>query len=123
MVNRDVIPELKAATVGIGTWDRNAGPKTVKGTGFRIDPEGYVVTATHVINASLESQKEIEDTEGLKTDIAIFRYRPKGDNVDYSYARIEEICTLTLKPEMNEGESESWDVAVCKLSKMSKMMN
>lgn len=117
MVNQDVISQLKAATVAVGLWNKENVPVKIIGTGFIIDPSGYAVTATHVILDSLEEQERLKNEEEKSTEIRIFNFQPKGDGATYQYTRIEEICNLSLNPEVNQGESKSWDVAVCRLSK------
>lgn len=52
MVSKDVISKLKSSCIGIVIRQKgNPRPWVVGGTGFVIDPEGYFITATHVVKA------------------------------------------------------------------------
>ena len=52
MVSLDIISKLKSSCIGIVIRKKeNPVPLVVGGTGFVIDPEGYFITATHVIEA------------------------------------------------------------------------
>jgi len=120
MVNRDVISQLKASTVAIGTWDGSTNPTTISGTGFVIDPEGYIITAAHVLQDCQKIQKYLRKEKNLKTDVTSFRYVSKGDDVDYHYNKILGAIILRLSPEENLGGEISWDVAVCEPSPSKK---
>lgn len=52
MVSKDIISKLKSSCIGIVVRQKgNPVPWIVGGTGFVIDPEGYFITATHVIES------------------------------------------------------------------------
>lgn len=52
IIDEEIASKLKSATVGIGLREEgNPTPVFIGGTGFIIDPEGFIITATHVIDS------------------------------------------------------------------------
>lgn len=59
MANKKIIQHLKSCCIALGlTKKDDAQPIVVTGSGFIIDPEGYFVTANHVVSAMENTRKD-----------------------------------------------------------------
>src|SRR6058998_3590715 len=64
---------IKAATVGIGLVVKEGTiPLEVHGSGFFINPEGYVMTAAHVLDYSTTRYRFYKNEKKQETEVAIF---------------------------------------------------
>ena len=72
------ITKIKMATVAIGLLVEDK-PVAIFGTGFLVDPRGYVVSAYHV-KESCSKLRESYKQKGINAKIAIFREINSGDS-------------------------------------------
>ena len=79
MQNNDIISLVKSTTVAIGLIKKGTIiPAVIAGTGFVVDKEGYVMTATHVFERCKEYQKNYAAIK-QETQFAMFRTLHKSD--------------------------------------------
>lgn len=70
----DMLPNVKPAVVGVGTFNpTNRPPASLKGTGFAVLDGSYVVTCAHIFAAPLDTEKN--------ETIAVFIGRDRQMNV------------------------------------------
>jgi len=82
IINKEIASTLKSATVGIGLRQEGiANPVLISGTGFFIDPDGFIITATHVIDRLEEIAKNQNQQNKNKLKIAAFIVRNEGGKV------------------------------------------
>lgn len=108
-----LISHIKNSTIAIGLrkLDEDIQPVAVLGSGFVIDPQGYFVTASHVIKTCQEKRKELEKEKGLKTGIVIFSHIITGKQFRLISTDIENVATLRFKPKFAK-VSKLLDIAI-----------
>ena len=105
LINRDVIQKIKSATVAIGVMQpHTTKPVRVFGTGFIVDPEGYVATASHVLKRCIEFCKKVKDEENVELRPAIFSYISEGHTTHVLYSAIDQKSFLKIRTP--EGETD-----------------
>lgn len=74
---------IKNATIGLGLIDKNDNIRVVGGSGIVINPKGYFLTASHVLQKLGEKRLELldpkEGEEKLETWLSIISYIPRPD--------------------------------------------
>ena len=81
MVDPQVLNNVKAATVALGLVKKgSAEPFVICGSGFLVDPNGYVMTAGHV-SGKIRELIGICTAKKVEVERAIFMVDPHGDHV------------------------------------------
>ena len=78
--------KVKACCVAIGALEEgNELPLRIAGTGFFIDPDGFILTASHVIK-ELQSITVEYNKNGRHVDFGAFWFVPNDDDsIQYFY--------------------------------------
>jgi len=77
LVNKSIISHLKSCCFALGLTEKGQSqPFVISGTGFFIDPEGYFVTADHVV-------------DGMQNILAL--YKEKGIELEYRGFVFEDV--------------------------------
>ena len=87
---------LKRATVALGLVKKgSAEPFVICGSGFLVDPKGYVMTAGHVSGKIKEYG--ICKAKKVEVERAIFMVYPHEDRVDFVTAELDERIAGTIR--------------------------
>jgi S1-C subfamily serine protease len=117
MVNTEIIPHLKSTCVAIGVKvEGEQIPIQIAGTGFFVDPEGYLVTASHVIK-SLKQITVPLNNEKIHTDFGVFWFKfLDNETIQLQSKKISDtrLLELNIHTEKYLGPDDS-DVAVCRI--------
>lgn len=117
MVNIEVIPHLKSTCVAIGVKvEGEQQPRQIVGTGFFVDPEGYLVTASHVIKR-LSQITVPQNKKKIHTDFGAFWFKFLDDEtIQLQSKKISDtrLLGLNVHTEKYLGPADS-DVAVCRI--------
>ena len=110
-----IVKKVKDATVGIGIRvPTEPNPRYVGGSGVFIDPEGYVMTAEHVISNCMQEQANLK-AEGIDAKITTLRYAIKDKILTYHYRDLIGGSGIKTKP--INGIEYGWDVFLAKTVK------
>ena len=101
MANPRIIPRIKDSTIAIALADNARMPIEILGSGVMVDPEGYFITAGHVIEDFQDRQKRIKDDKGIETWLSIFSYVIKDDGYHLIFNRIGNYGLLKAKLQLN----------------------
>lgn len=98
MIKKQVGSKLKASCVAIGALERgNQLPLVIGGTGFFIDPDGFLLTASHVIKDLQKITQYLYKEKGRTVDFGAFWFVPMDDDVvRLQSKRITNVRTLDL---------------------------
>lgn len=115
MIDIKIASKLKPACIGIGLRkDENSGPLLISGSGFFINSEGFLITATHVIDG-LEEKIEKYKKKFPEIRLAAFRVENSGTTVKVHTDTIRLRAKLrNIKPKNYTG-SEKYDVTISKI--------
>jgi hypothetical protein len=117
MLNELVPKNVKAATVALGLVKKgSAEPFVICGSGFLVDPKGYVMTAGHV-SGKIRELMEICKAKKVEVERAIFMVDPHGDRVDFVTAELDERIARHHQLQKLAGSTmpDDIDIAVCKI--------
>lgn len=116
MVDRSLIPSIKKSCLGIGL--RRKGEPTplhMGGTGFIVDPKGYVVTADHVILDLMKLRDEL-NSKGDNVEIAGFLLSLSNGVGNLIGSSIKKIDALYIEIEgLEDYIPQEHDLAVCRI--------
>jgi len=117
MVNINLIPHLKSTCVAIGVKvEGEQIPRGVAGTGFFVDPDGYLVTASHVITGLTQITIPLNKKK-IHTDFGAFWFKFLDDEtIQLQSKKIADtrMLGLTVNTEKYLGPDDA-DVAVCRI--------
>jgi len=115
VLERQKIRDLKAACVPIGiSIDENPLPHSLGGTGFIVDSEGYVLTATHVIDGLVSLRQELK-RQGKKASICAY-YLGIKDNHAVIHARgLVERRRIEITPTEKFPAPAKYDAILCRM--------
>ena len=123
MVNKAIIPHLKSCCIALGlTMKDHAQPQVIAGSGFIIDPEGYFVTADHVVTG-IENIRSAYLKQGIELEYRGFLF----ENIDETSGQLVSIKiqhgrSLHLNiPELKEHIPDVQDILVGRLSGQHKL--
>jgi len=75
MADKSIIPHLKSCCIGLGLTEVDKSePVFINGTGFFIDPDGYFVTAEHVIDDMEKTRIDYFNEHKIKLEYRGFWY-------------------------------------------------
>lgn len=99
MLSQDHIRNLKNCTVAIGVMQKGTViPTAVFGSGFVVDSEGYIATASHVLNSCEKFCEEFTKKNHIETRPAIFSFREADDGTtNVLYSAIDKKAYLKLQ--------------------------
>lgn len=123
MVNKSIIPHLKSSCIGLGLTEVDKSePIFINGTGFFIDPDGYFVTADHVIDSMEKTRINYFNKNKIKLEYRGFWF----ENLDEKKGQLVAIkiehgrsCHVDI-PELSENIPKIQDLAMGKLSGKQK---
>lgn len=118
MVNKEIIPHLKSCCLALGlTKKDDPQPFAVVGSGFIIDPDGFFVTADHVVDA-MEDIRGAYIKNGVQLEYRGFLFQNIDDeHGDLVSIKIEHGRSFQLNiPELREYIPEDQDLHVGRLS-------
>lgn len=114
-MKKELVRKIKASCVGIGIAEYGKPiPLRISGTGFIIDPEGYILTATHVIDGLEEQKKELE-ANGMKISICAFKVEVKDNHPLIKTRGLVERRRIIIKPTQKFLAPSNYDVIVCRM--------
>jgi len=123
MVNKKIIPHLKSCCIALGLTKKDqAQPVTILGSGFIIDPEGFFITADHVVTC-MEEARSAYLKKGIEVDYRGFLF----ENVDNEHGQLVSIKIQhgrglqIIIPELKEHIPEDQDIHVGRLSGKNKL--
>jgi len=123
MVNKEIIPHLKSCCIGLGLTEVNKSePVFISGTGFFIDPDGYFVTAEHVIDGMAKFRIDYFKEHEIKLEYRGFWYEHLDEKEGQLVAiKIEHgrSCHIDV-PELEENIPKIQDLGLGKLSGKQK---
>lgn len=86
-----LIDKIKSATVAIGLVEKNGvTPKAVFGTGFFVKPQGYIMTAQHVLDDCLGWYQTL-NRKSIKFEFVAFYVRQEGNDLNLDVIPLERI--------------------------------
>lgn len=98
MINGELIQKIKSATVAIGVMQSgNTKPIRVFGSGCIVDPDGYIVTASHVLVQCIKFCEKIKKDKGVELRPAIFSYISDKDGTHSLYSAIDQKSFLKIQ--------------------------
>lgn len=110
----DQILEIKSKTVALALVTRNDPvPLCVMGSGFLIDPKGYVVTAGHVIT-ELRKIQLLAAEKKLDTTIAAIRYTFEGNKMNANYITFSDTYNTRIIYDKDPDNVIDFDIAFCR---------
>jgi hypothetical protein len=93
MVNSEMINKIKSATVAIGLVEKNRPlPKFVFGSGFFVKPEGYIMTAQHVLDHSVNWYTFL-NRNSKTVEIGAFHVRQSENELNLDFIPFERVST------------------------------
>jgi S1-C subfamily serine protease len=117
MLNGGVLKDVKAATVALGLVKKGSvEPFIICGSGFLVDPKGYVVTAGHV-SGKIKELIGICEAKKVEVERAIFMVDPQGDRVGFVTAELDKRIARHHQVQKPTGSTmpDDVDIAVCKV--------
>jgi hypothetical protein len=117
MFNDLVLKNVKAATVALGLVKKgSADPFVICGSGFLVDPKGYVITAGHV-SGKIKELIGICKAKKVEVERSIFMADPHEDRVDFVTAELDERVARHHQVQKPTGTTmpDDVDIAVCKV--------
>jgi len=116
MVNRDLIPNLKSSCISIGIKEENdSEPIVIGGSGFFIDPTGFFITATHVVDGLKKTIKELEDNGSKNLKLAVFVTQNTEDKVQIFPFNVGYVGAMEIKPPGEYLGPKEYDLALGKI--------
>lgn len=117
MVNTAIIPHLKSTCVAIGVKvEGEQQPRQIAGTGFFVDPNGFLVTASHVLQSLLKITIPLNKKK-IHTDFGAFWFKfLDGNTIELQSKKITDsrLLGITIHNEKYLGQDDA-DVAVCRI--------
>jgi len=110
MLDVSLISQIKDSTIAIALADSNRNPIEVLGSGVVVDPDGYFITAGHVIQNYQDRQKRIKIEKGIDTWLSIFSYIAISDEKHLIFNRIGNYGFLKSRIPMDNVELD-FDIA------------
>ncbi|MEX0764219.1 MAG: serine protease [Nitrosopumilaceae archaeon] len=118
MVNRDIIPKIKQATVAVGLVRKGTFQMvSVNGSGFMIDKNGIILTAKHVVDGLRYLQEHHNRANKIETNIAIFRPIHNSTEFNFDTGVIDQFRNITHSKKGEHFPLFDIDLAFCKLAK------
>ncbi|HKF27099.1 MAG TPA: serine protease [Nitrososphaera sp.] len=117
MFDELVLKNVKDATVALGLVEKgSAKPLKICGSGFLIDPNGYIMTAGHVSDA-IRGWINYYKEQKIELERAAFMLDPHGDRVDFVTAELDERVARFHPVQKPKGYTmaDDIDIAVCKI--------
>jgi len=112
---RDFIRKIKSTCVGIGLVDREKNfPREVLGTGFIVDPQGYLFTASHVID-ELNKKRTALRKQGIECSISAIMIAIKGNGIIIKHRGLSERRRVEIKPTEKFPAPSNYDVIMCRM--------
>jgi len=118
MINESMIGAIKDSCMVLGLRKkRNKFVEEIHGTAFTIDPEGYVLTADHVVveinNRLKELNKEKEDYEMCAS---FLKYLENGIVDAFVTTPVKQKVSLVIKIEdLGDYLPQDHDIAICRI--------
>src|SRR3972149_4421331 len=107
-----LVSKIKSSTVAIGLRDgNNVNPYTIFGTGFIVNPEGYVITAAHVFQDCLKKCEELHK-ENDKINMSIILLQSKGNNTDITLMNFDKGISIDMGSSLALGTMSETDIAI-----------
>jgi len=115
MIDIDLIRKIKSAIVAIGIMDTEKRvPLLIAGTGFIIDPEGFVLTASHVTDQLNIIRKSFKK-RGIKESICALQIKVKDKSPFLQPRGLIEKRKFLIKPPTSFPSKENFDVTICRM--------
>ena len=115
MAQLDLIRKIKSAVVAIGISDNEKSfPIEIGGTGFIIDPQGFVLTATHIIDQLVLKQTVLQK-QGVKASICAYQIRIQDHTPTILQRGLLERRRFKIKPTSQFPSQEDYDVTLCRM--------
>lgn len=118
MANKEIISHLKSCCLALGLTRKNdAQPFTIHGSGFFIDPDGFFVTADHVVTDMEDTLKSYRKS-GIELEYRGFWF----ENIDDEHGQLVAIKiehgrdVQTNIPELKEYFPDKQDLMIGRLS-------
>ena|SRR5437867_3017997 len=81
-MHNKLIDNIKSSTIGLGLVDKNQYfPKAVFGSGFFVKPEGYIMTAQHVLDDCIKWYQFL-NRDSIKVEFVAFHIRENSDTIN-----------------------------------------
>jgi hypothetical protein len=91
--NIDLVSRIKSATVGIGLVEKNGHiPKAVFGSGFFVKPEGYMMTAQHVLDDCIKWYNFL-NRNTVKVEFVAFHVWQEGSILNLNVLPFEKVSS------------------------------
>lgn len=115
MVKPSLISSIKKTCLGIGLRKKDDNiPLEIHGTGFFVKPEGYIITANHVISALNKRCTEL-NSSGEEVELAGFYLFEKDEPQLLSWA-IPHTRRIVLNiPSLKDYLPQDHDISICRL--------
>jgi len=114
-LDRILIRKIKSACIGIGLVDiEKRFPREILGTGFIIDPEGYLITASHVIDQLSKKRTELRN-EGIECSISAITVKVKNNRAMVTHRGLVERRRIIIKPTESFPAPSNYDVILCRM--------
>ncbi len=109
-MDKNIIRKTKSACVGIGILQKgNPLPLVISGSGFLIDSEGYVLTATHVIDQLVIKKNELRK-QGLDVGIVASKVGVHNGHPEIKSRGLIERRRIIIKPSEKFPAPANFDV-------------
>ena len=114
-MDKNIIRKTKSACVGIGILQKgNPLPLVISGSGFLIDSEGYVLTATHVIDQLVIKKNELRK-QGLDVGIVASKVGVHNGHPEIKSRGLIERRRIIIKPSEKFPAPANFDVVLCRM--------
>jgi len=99
MFDKSIINRIKSATVAVVLVENGGSkPIAIYGTGFLVNPNGYVMTADYVSDKRKESI-ELREAKGKKAERTIFILHQNEGRVDFDTAVVDDrVAIISSQP-------------------------